>query len=169
MPIWSLTSPRSVPNGCGFLFEQNSVKAALIRNRSSAGTVSIGCPEGPPRLTPPVAPWCTGPGGWSQLSHRGHLSTFGSWESAIPQMGGWLILTLFQQLRQLRDIRSNVSQGRHQFCSCDGVGRGALNGVFQNDTFNRRPSWWCLTSDHVLAGQFAGQTGCKCEQNGKAG
>ena len=22
-------------------------------------------------------------------------------------------------------------------------GRGALSGVFQNDTFNRRPSWWC--------------------------
>ena len=99
----------------------------------------------------------------------GATSIFGSWESAIPQMGGWLILTLFQQLRQLRDIRSNVSQGRHQSCSCDGMGGGALSGVLQNDTFNRPPSWWCLTSGHVLAGQFAGQTGCKCEQNGKAG
>ena len=38
------------------------------------------------------------------------------------------------------------------------------NGVFQNDTFYRRPSWWCLTSGHVSVGQFAGQTGCKCKQ-----
>jgi hypothetical protein len=35
----------------------------------------------------------------------------------------------------------------------DGMGGGALNGVFQNDTFNRRPSWWCLRLGYVSAGQ----------------
>ena len=57
----------------------------------------------------------------------------------------------------------------HQFCSWDGMGRGVLNGVFQNDTFNRRPPWWCLTSGRVSVGQFAGQTGCKCKQGEETG
>ena len=46
-------------------------------------------------------------------------------------------------------------------------GRAGLNGVFQNDTFYRRPFWCCLTSGHVSVSQFAGQTGFKCKQTGR--
>jgi hypothetical protein len=44
--------------------------------------------------------------------------------------------------------------GGHQFCSWDGLGGGALNGVLQNGTFNGWPSWRCLTQGHVSVCQF---------------
>ena len=44
------------------------------------------------------------------------------------------------------------------------MGSDALSEVFQNDTFDRPPFWWCLTSGRVLGGQFAGQTGCSASK-----
>ena len=35
-----------------------------------------------------------------------------------------------------------------------------LYGVFQDDTFNARPSRCCLTRGHVSVGRFPGTTGC---------
>ena len=69
-----------------------------------------------------------------------------------------------------RHIDSKRRMGRclrragHQFCSVGWHRTWYLNGVFQNDTFNRRPPWWSLASGRVCVGQFAGQTGCKCKQ-----
>ena len=42
----------------------------------------------------------------------------------------------------------------------------ARNGVFQNDTFNRQPSWWCPISGHVPVVKFLRQAGCDPEQSG---
>ena len=39
------------------------------------------------------------------------------------------------------EYRPRLADRGHQFCSRDGMGGGTLSGVFQNDAFNRRPSW----------------------------